>query len=149
MELIPRLESDLHDAMRNGDNVKKSSIRMVLAAIKLAQVDKGGLLDDQAILALMQKEIKSRKESISDAEKANRPDLIASAQAEIAILEGYLPAQMPAEELAGLVQAAIQEAGASLPSDMGRVMKLLLPRIQGRAANDQVSQLVRQLLEKK
>ncbi|MBA4420877.1 MAG: glutamyl-tRNA amidotransferase [Anaerolinea sp.] len=149
MELKPRLESDLHDAMRNGDDVKKSSIRMVLAAIKLAQVDKGGPLDDQAILALLQKEIKSRKESISDAEKANRPDLITAAQAEIAILEGYLPAQMPAEELAGLVQAAIQEAGASLPSDMGRVMKLLLPRVQGRAANDQVSQLVRQLLEKK
>ena len=149
MELKQRLESDLHDAMRSGDDVKKSSIRMVLAAIKLAQVDKGEPLDDQAILALMQKEIKSRKESISDAEKANRPDLIASAQAEIAILEGYLPAQMPAEELAGLVQAAIQEAGASLPSDMGRVMKLLLPRVQGRASNDQVSQLVRQLLEKK
>lgn len=149
MELKLKLESDLHDAMRSGDEVKKSSIRMVIAAIKLAQVEKGSPLDDQAILGLLQKEIKSRKESIADAEKANRPNLIAAAQAEIAILEGYLPAQMPLEELASLVQAAIQEVGASLPSDMGKIMKLLLPRVQGRAANDQVSQLVRQLLEKK
>jgi uncharacterized protein YqeY len=149
MELKLKLENDLKDAMRSGEDVKKSSIRMVIAAIKLAQVEKGDLLDDQAIVGLVQKEIKSRKESIADAEKANRPDLIAAAQAEIKALEMYLPAQMTDEELTALAQAAIIESGASLPNDMGKVMKLLVPQVQGKAPNDQVSRTVRQLLEKK
>jgi len=149
MELKLKLENDLKDAMRSGDDVKKSSIRMVIAAMKLAQVEKGGQLDDQAILSLVQKEIKSRKESIADAEKANRPDLIAAAKAEIAVLEVYLPAQMSNEELTALAQAAIEETGATLPSDMGKVMKQIMPKVQGRAPNDQISLIVRQLLEKK
>ena len=149
MELKLKLENDLKDAMRSGDEVKKSSIRMVIAAIKLAQVEKGSPLDDQAITGLVQKEIKSRRESIADAEKANRPDLIAAANAEITALEVYLPAQMSKEELTTLVQAAITESGASLPTDMGKVMKLLMPKIQGKAPNDQISLIVRQLLEKK
>lgn len=149
MDLKQKLENDLKDAMRNSDDVKRSSIRMVIAAIKLAQVEKGGQLDDQAIVGLIQKEIKSRKESISDAEKANRPDLITAANAEISVLESYLPAQMTKEELTRLVVAAIAESNASLPSDMGKVMKLLIPRVLGRAPNDQISQTVRQLLEKK
>jgi hypothetical protein len=149
MELKLKLENDLKDAMRSSDDVKKGSIRMVIAAMKLAQVEKGGPLDDQAILGLIQKEIKSRKESIADAEKANRQDLISAAQAEISALEVYLPAQMSKEELTALAQTAIAESGASLPSDMGKVMKLLMPKIQGRAANDQISLTVRQLLEKK
>lgn len=149
MELKLKLENDLKDAMRSGDDVKKSSIRMVIAAIKLAQVEKGDLLDDQAIVGLVQKEIKSRKESIADAEKANRPDLISAAQAEIKALEMYLPTQMTQEELTALAQAAIIESGASLPNDMGKVMKLLVPQVQGKAPNDQISRTVRQLLEKK
>jgi len=149
MELKLKLENDLKDAMRSGDDIKKSSIRMVIAAIKLAQVEKGGPLDDQAIIGLIQKEIKSRKESISDAEKANRPDLIAGALLEIKALETYLPAQMTQEELTSLAQAAIEEAGAILPNDMGKVMKLLILKVQGKAANDQISRTVRQLLEKK
>lgn len=149
MELKLKLENDLKDAMRSGDEVRKNSIRMVIAAIKLAQVEKGGQLDDPTILSLVQKEIKSRKESIADAEKANRPDLIAAAKAEIAVLEVYLPAQMSTDELSALVTSAIAETGASLPSDMGKVMKVIMPKVQGRAPNDQVSLLVRQMLEKK
>jgi uncharacterized protein len=149
MELKLKLENDLKDAMRSGDDVKKSSIRMVIAAIKLAQVEKGDLLDDQAIVGLVQKEIKSRKESIADAEKANRPDLISAANEEIKALEMYLPAQMTQEELTALAQAAIIESGAVLPNDMGKVMKILIPQVQGKAPNDQISRTVRQLLEKK
>ena len=149
MELKLKLENDLKDAMRSGDDVKKNSIRMVIAAIKLAQVEKGDLLDDQAIVGLVQKEIKSRKESIADAEKANRPDLISAANEEIKALEMYLPAQLTQEELTVLVQAAIIESGATLPNDMGKVMKLLVPQVQGKAPNDQISRTVRQLLEKK
>jgi len=147
MDLKMKLENDLKDAMRSGDDVKKSSIRMVIAAIKLAQVEKGNTLDDPAILAIIQKEIKSRKEAIMDAEKANRPDLVAESKAEITILEEYLPEQMTAGELETLAKVAIHEIGAATPADMGKVMKVLLPRVQGRAANDIVSRLVRQLLE--
>ncbi len=115
MELKLKLENDLKDALRSGDGVRKNSIRMVLAAIKLAQVEKGAELDDQAIIGLVQKEIKSRKESIADAEKANRPDLIASSLSEIKVLEAYLPAQLSIEELTTLVDSAIRR-GRSYPT---------------------------------
>jgi uncharacterized protein YqeY len=147
MTLKSQLENDLKDGMRSGDETRKTTIRGVIAAIKLAMVEKGGELDDTAVLALIQKEVKSRRESIADAEKAGRPDLITSAMAEIKILEAYLPAQMSEEELKTLTAAAIQEVGATLPADMGKVMKVLLPKVQGRAANDQVSRMVRSLLE--
>jgi len=147
MTLKSQLENDLKDGMRSGDETRKTTIRGVIAAIKLAMVEKGGELDDAAVLALVQKEVKSRRESIADAEKAGRVDLITSALAEIKILEAYLPAQMSEEELKTLTTAAIQEVGAALPSDMGKVMKVLLPKVQGRAANDQVSRMVRSLLE--
>ncbi len=147
MTLKSQLENDLKDGMRSGDETRKTTIRGVIAAIKLAMVEKGGELDDTAVLALIQKEVKSRRESIADAEKAGRPDLITSAMAEIKILEAYLPAQMSEEELKTLTAAAIQEVGATLPTDMGKVMKVLLPKVQGRAANDQVSRMVRSLLE--
>lgn len=149
MDTKLKLEADLKEAMRAANEMKKTTIRSVIAAIKLAQVDKGGPLDDQAVLALVQKEIKSRRESIADAAKAGRPDLISAAEQEITILEAYLPAQMSTEKLVELASAAIAEAGASLPSDMGKVMKILIPRVQGQAANDQVSKVVRQLLEPK
>jgi hypothetical protein len=149
MELKLKLENDLKDALRSGDEVRKNSIRMILAAVKLAQVEKGAALDDQAIIGLIQKEIKSRKESIADAEKANRPDIIASSLSEIKVLEVYLPAQLSIEELTTLVDSAIDEVGATQPGDMGKVMKIIMPKVQGRAPNDQVSLLVRQFLEKK
>ena len=147
MELKLKLENDLKDALRSGDEVRKNSIRLVIAAIQFAQVEKGSQLDDQAIVGLVQKEIKSRKESISDAEKANRQDLIASSLSEIKVLEDYLPAQLSMEELTSLVKSAIAEAGASQPNDMGKVMKIVMPIIHGKAPNDKVSLLVRQLLE--
>ncbi len=151
MDLKSTLENDLKDAMRSNDAVRKTSIRDVMAAIKLAQVEKSRdtVLDDTAVLALVQKEIKSRKESIHDAEKAGRPDLIEGYKAEISVLEGYLPKQLSPEELSDLVKQAIAETGASTPTDMGKVMKVVIPRVQGRAANDQVSSAVRALLEQK
>lgn len=142
-----QLEQDLKASLRSGEEVRKRTIRSVIAAIKNAEIDKGGALDDAGIIALIQKEIKSRRESIQDAEKANRADLAAESQSEIAILEPYLPKSLTDEELKEMVQAAIQETGAASPADMGKVMKVVIPRIQGRAANDRVSQTVRQLLQ--
>ncbi len=141
------LESSLHDAMRSGDEVRKRTLRMALTNIKLAEVDRGGPLDDAALVSLLQKEIKSRQESILDAQKAGRNDLIQSSQDEIAVLETYLPKQLTDEELRAQVQAAIDETGAKMPGEMGKVMKVLVPRLQGRANSDRVSKMVREMLQ--
>ncbi len=140
------LESALKDAMRAGDDVRKSTLRMVLSAIRLAEVEKGKPLDEQGLLGVLHKEVKSRRESIADAQRANRPDLIQAAEAEIAVLEGFLPKAMPAEELDVMVRQAIAETGATTLREMGQVMKLLLPQLQGRVTGDQASQAVRKLL---
>ena len=146
MELKDRLTADLRDAMRAGDDLKKTTLRMALAAIKNSEIDGRKTLDEPGVVALIQKEIKNRRESIADADKAGRPDLAAGAEAEIAILEAYLPQQLSESELRGLVQAAIAETGASSARQMGDVMKALMPRVQGRADGKQVSAIVRELL---
>ena len=147
MDLKTTLQSDLKDAMRQGDATRKSTLRMALSAIKLAEVEKGAHMDEGAYLAVIQKEIKSRREAIEDAQKANRPELIAQAEEEIKVLQGYLPAALSQPELEELARAAIQEAGASSIREMGMVMKLLVPRLQSRATGDQASQVVRKLLQ--
>jgi hypothetical protein len=147
MELKATLENDLKDAMRSNDDVKRSTLRMVLSAIKLTEVEKGAKLEESAIIAILQKEIKSRNEAISDAERANRPDLIQNNLSEIRVLEMYLPKQMEESELRALIQSVISELGATGPADMGKVIKTVLPKVQGRAPNDRVSLLVRQLLQ--
>ena len=146
MTIKAQLESSLKDAMRSGNDVQKRTIRMVLSSVKFEEINKGSALDDAGVMGIVQKEIKVRQESIAGAEKAGRQDLIAESQSEIAVLESYLPKQMSDEELVRLVSDAIAEVQAATPADMGKVMKVLLPKIQGRAANDQVSKVVRQLL---
>jgi len=147
MSTKEKLASDLKDALRAGNDLQKRVLRMALASIKLAEIERGSALDEQALMSIIQREIKSRHEAISDAEKANRPDLIADAQAEIRVLETYLPEQLSQTQLVNLAQAAIDEVQAKNVADMGKVMKVLVPRIQGRAPNDQVSQTVRQILQ--
>ena len=141
------LEINLKDALRSGDDVRKRTLRMVLSAVKLAEIDKGQALDEAGIAAILQKEVKSRREAIADAQRANRPDMIAATEAEIAVVEGFLPKAMPVEELEKLAKQVIAELGATSPKDMGQVMKTLLSRLQGRAAGDQVSTVVRKLLQ--
>ncbi len=138
----------MKDAMKSGDKVRKLTVSMVLAAIKQVEVDKRATLDDAAVISLLQKEIKNRREAIEEAKKANRPDLIADNEAEIKVLEVFLPQAMPAEELRALVQAAIVEVGAIAPGDMGKVMKVVMPKVAGRAPNDVISSTVRELLVK-
>jgi uncharacterized protein YqeY len=138
----------MKDAMKSGDKVRKLTVSMVLAAIKQVEVDKRATLDDLAVTAILQKEIKNRREAIEEAKKANRPDLIADNEAEIKTLEVFLPQAMPAEELRALVQSAIAEVGATAPSDMGKVMKVVMPKVAGRAPNDLISSTVKELLVK-
>jgi uncharacterized protein YqeY len=147
MDIKSTLQSDLKDAMRHGEVTRKSTLRMALSAIKLAEVEKSAHMDEVAYLAVIQKEIKSRRESIADAEKANRPELITQAEEEIAILQSYLPSALSQEELENMAKAAITEAGATSIREMGQVMKILMPRLQSRATGDQASQVVRKLLQ--
>jgi len=148
MDIKTELNNTVKEAMKSGDEVRKRTLRMVLAAIKQVEVDRRISLDDAAVISILQKEIKLRKEALEEARRANRADLAEDAQAEIDILTVFLPQGLSADELLALVQAAILEAGAVAPSDMGKVMKVLLPKIAGRAPGDQVSAQVRELLQK-
>jgi uncharacterized protein YqeY len=146
MDIKEELTEAMRSAMRANDDVARRTTRMVLAAIKLAEVDKQAALEDATVMGLLQKEIKNRREAIEEARKANREDLIADNEAEITVLEAFLPKAMSQEELRQLAQAAIAETGASAAPDMGRVMKALMPKVAGRAAGDQVSAMVKELL---
>lgn len=147
MNIRTEIEKDLANALRKGDDLRKRTLRMAIAAIKLAEIEKGEKLDDSAILAILQKEIKSRRESIADAQRAQRRDLIEQAEAEISVLESYLPRPLTAQELEAMVKEAIKETGATSLKQSGLVMKILMPRLQGRAEGSEVHQLVRKLLE--
>jgi uncharacterized protein YqeY len=140
------IENRLKDAMRAKDEVGKRTFRMIIAAIKLAEVEKRGALDEPALLAILQKEVKTRQETLAETEKANRPDLAKDTLAELELIKTFLPASLTPQELEAIIRAAMQEAGASAPGDMGKVMKLVTPKTQGRADNREVSQTVRKLL---
>ena len=146
MELKSQLESSLKDAMRAGDDVRKRTLRMVLSAVRLEEIDKRAQMDDAGVIAVLQKEVKSRHEAIADAQRAHRPDLESETQAEIVVLESFLPKALTQDELEALAKEAIAETGAASIKEMGTVMKVLMPRLQGRASGDQASQAVRKLL---
>jgi len=148
MSIKTQLNESMKDAMKSGDEVRKRTVRMALAAVKQVEVDKRTELDDMAVMNLLQREIKNRRESLEEAKKANRADLIEANEAEINVLLAFLPKAMPAEELRALVQAAITETGAASPADIGKVMKVVMTKVAGRAPNDMVSATVRELLQK-
>ena len=149
MTIKMQLNDSMKDAMKTGDEIRKRTVRMVLAAIKQAEVDKRVELDDMAVMSLIQKEVKNRRESLEEARKADRADLIEANESEIKVLEAFLPKAMPADELRALVQATIAETGAAGPADMGKVMKTVMPKVAGRAPNDRVSAAVKELLQSK
>ncbi len=147
MDIQQQLDADLKNALRAGDEVAKRTIRMVVASIKLLRVERGGSLDNSSVIGIIQKEIKSRKEAIQEAQKVNRIDLVNENEAEIRILENYLPKQLSQEEIREIIHATIAEVNPSGVSEMGRVMKALMPKIQGRAPGDAVSALVKEILQ--
>lgn len=148
MENTLNFQELLHVAMKEHDEVKKRVLRMVMSAGKLLEVNKGSKLDLQETQALIQKEIKTRVETIADAEKANRMDVIADTKAEIEYLETFLPKQLTDAELGALVNQVISEQSASSLKDMGKVMKALVPALDGRATSQRASQAVKSQLEK-
>jgi len=133
--------------MKAGDDVTRRTVRMALAAIRQVEIDKRIALDDSAVLSIIQKEIKTRRESVEEASRVNRVDIVAATQAEIKVLEAYLPAPLTEQELSNLVAAAVAEVNAASPADFGRVMKVLMPRLAGRATGDQAGRLVKERLQ--
>lgn len=147
MSLKKRLEEDLKSAMRAREGLRKSTLRLALAAVRNAEIDQRGELSDAETIRILQKEVKSRRETIAEAEQAGRTDLAETTEAEIVILEGYLPQPLSEAEVEELAHKAIEEVGAGSPAEMGQVMKVLMPRIRGRAEGAQVSRIVRELLQ--
>ena len=133
MSLKARITEDMKSAMRAGEKDRLSCIRMLQAGIKQREVDERIELDDAQVLAVIDKMIKQRRESVAQFQAGNRADLVAKETAEIDVLTGYLPAQLGDTELAALVKDAIAASGAASMKDMGKVMGILKPKVQGRA----------------
>jgi uncharacterized protein len=146
MSTKEKLTQSLKEALKAKDELRKRVVRMALSAIKNAEVEKKSELDEPDVLAILQKEVKARHETIDGAKQAGRDDLISIAEDEIAVLEGYLPKALSREELETLVKEAISESGATSIKEMGLVMKALMPKVRGRADGKEANQIVRELL---
>ena len=146
MSLQERLSEDLKDAMRQKDEIRRSTIRFVRAAIHNQEIDKGDALNDDEIIGVLSRMVRQHQESISEFKKADRQDLVGKEEAELRIIREYMPEQIPEEKLAELAREAISQTGASGPGDFGKVMGILMPQLRGRADGAQVSSVVRQLL---
>lgn len=146
MTLAEKIRGDLATALKAREAARTSVLRMLLASLKNAEISKRSPLTEKECLAQVQKGIKQRREAIDAAGKGGRDDVREREEAELKILEAYMPAQLGEEELAAIVAQAIEEAEAKGPGDMGKVMKVLMPKIAGRADGDAVSRAVRQKL---
>ena len=148
MTLRDRLTADMKQAMKDKEagKLKLSVIRMVRSAAKYLEIDRHKELDDNELLEVVAKEVKMRKDSLEEFRKANRPELLATLEQEIAILMGYLPEQMGEPEVRALVAQAVADAQASSSKDMGKVMELLMPKVKGRADGKLVNSLVKEML---
>ncbi len=144
--LKDRITEDMKSAMRAKDAPRLSAIRLLQAAIKQKEVDERITVDDTAVMSIVEKLIKQRKDSIEQFAKAGRNDLVEKERAELDLLSGYLPQQMSDAELEAAVDAAIAESGAAGPQGMGKVMAVLKPRIAGRADMGKASAIVKQRL---
>jgi uncharacterized protein YqeY len=152
--LKEQLQEDMRKAAKERDSLALSALRMAVAAVRNREIDAvtrkemppGGVLPDEAILKLIVTMVKQRHEAIELYVKGNRPELAAKEEAEIAVLERYLPKALSAEEIEALVRDAVAETGARAASDMGRVMKALMPKVAGRADGKAVNEAVRRIL---
>ncbi len=144
--LQQKLTDDLKQAMKSGDTVKRSVIRLALAAIKNAEIAKQKALEDSDILGVIAKEIRQRKESIEAFKQGNRPELAANEEAEMAILEAYMPTQMSRDEIVAEARKVIAEVGAGGLGDKGKVMPQLIAKLKGKADGREINEVVTELL---
>ena len=141
-----RLDSDLKQAMKDGDKVRRSVVRLVLAAIKNAEIAKQATLEDTDILGILAKEARQREESIEAFKQGERQDLVAQEEGELAILQEYLPQQISHEEIVEAARRVIEEVGAEGPRDKGKVMPKLIAELKGKADGREINAVVTELL---
>ncbi len=146
MSLKARLMDDLKTSMKNKDILRKNTITMVRAGIKQVEVDERIELDDEAIIQLISKQLKEKRNAIEEFKKGNRDDLVKQAEDEIEILLEYLPEQLTEEELTELVREVVEAGGYNSMKDMGKIMKDIMPKIQGKADGKMVNEVVRKIL---
>ncbi|SEM12831.1 hypothetical protein SAMN05428989_3137 [Pseudoxanthomonas sp. GM95] len=146
MSLKAQLTNDMKSAMKAGEKDRLGVIRLINAAIKQREVDERIELDDAAVLAVLEKMVKQRKDSVSQYEAADREDLAAVERAEIVIIDAYLPAKLDEAAITVAIEAAIAQTGASGPADMGKLMGVLKPQLAGQADMGLVSKLIKQKL---
>ena len=145
-QLLQRLTNDLRQALRNHDNTRRSVIRLVMAAIKNTEITRQEKLDDNDILGIIAKEARQRRESIEAFKAGNRQDLVVQEEAELSILNEYLPKQMTREEIVAAAKQIIDEVGAQGPSDKGKVMPKLIAQLKGQADGREINEVVTELL---
>jgi uncharacterized protein YqeY len=146
MELRERVDADMKTALKSGAKEKLSTLRMLIAALKNKKIDKRRELTEEEVSETVRTLIKQRKDSIEQFGKGGRQDLVDKETAEVAVLEAYLPQQLSREELDAMVREAVVQSGAQGAKDMGKVMKVLIPTVGGRADGKLVSELVKQAL---
>lgn len=143
-----KLKQDLQQAIKDQNTLRKRVLRLLISSIQLAEIAKGSQLNDSEFIAVVQKEIKTKLDTIADAEKAGRAEMAAESRQEIKELEAYLPQQLTESELVAFAEDIIRETGAASPKDMGMVLKILIPRLAGRASNQDASRVVKDCLSK-
>lgn len=145
-DLKRELQTALKAAMRAKDKDRRNAIRLLQSAVKQVEIDSRSELDNDAVLEILQKEAKKRREAIDELERAGRYDDADGEKFELAVIEGFLPRQLTAEELRPIVQAAVLEAGATSMKQMGQIMRIVMPKVKGLADGRQVNAIVRELL---
>ena len=146
MTLTETLQDDLKKAMRSGDVMRRSVIRMLRSEIHNREIESRSELDDAATIQLLGRQAQQRRDSIEAFERAERDDLVQKEQAELAIIMGYLPQQLTGEELLEIVRGSIEQVGAEGPQDMGKVMGAVMPKVRGRAEGREVNRIASELL---
>jgi uncharacterized protein YqeY len=146
-QLKLQINDELKQAMKSGDAVGRSALRMLLSSIKNAEIAQRGPLSEGDILGVISKDVKQRQESIEAFRQGNRQDLMEKEQAELAVIEKYMPAQMSREEIVEAAKAVIKEVGAEGPSDKGKVMPRIIAQLKGKADGREINEVVTELLK--
>ncbi|HMK43164.1 MAG TPA: GatB/YqeY domain-containing protein [Dissulfurispiraceae bacterium] len=147
MSVLDAVSEALKEALKSRNEIKLSALRMIKASLKYKEIEKMGVLTDDDVVSVLSTMAKQRREAIEQFNAAGRTDLAAKEEQELAVIQSYLPKQLSPEELDAIIRSAIQESGASSPNDMGKVMKLLMPKVKGAADGKVVNQRIRELLQ--
>jgi uncharacterized protein YqeY len=148
LSLFDKLTEDMKDALRAGDKVRLGVIRLLRAQLQNASIQCGGELSEDEVLGVLSSAVKMRREAIEKFTAGQRPDLVAREQAELGIIQGYMPEPLSEEDLCAIIDQTLSELGAKGPGDLGQVMKKIMPQVRGRAQGGLVNKLARERLQK-